>query len=316
MEVLYGYDDSHYIDITDLVLKKCLSDSGILIPNTDHSRSTIFGDPFPGFLKHILITDEFGIKHMFNHTKEISIHINSISSQLIQAKFNNPRTWYQTKGIHIENPTERLQILHNNIDITNGYMYEEYPEQLLTIKFLNPNSKVLEIGGNIGRNTIVIGSILKDSKNLVSLESDIDNSKILQNNLKNNAINSFVEASALSKRRLIQKEWLTIPLVDDTIPDGWKEVPTITFNDLIKKYNITFDTLIADCEGALFHILKDDPSILNTINMVIIENDFQDISEKEFVNKIFESHGLKCIYTEAGGWYPCYNFFYEVWKKD
>ena len=314
MQVYYGYDDSHYINVTELVLKKCLSDSGILIPRTDEARAAHFGDPYPGFLKHILIVDTFGIHHKFHHTKEISIQISSISRQL--SELNNPRKWYHTKGITIENPEERLKELHNHIEINNGYMHDEYPEQRLAMTFVTPDSKVLEIGGNIGRNTIVIGSILKDSKNLVSLESDPDSAKILQSNLQINDIDTFVETSALSQQRLIQKGWVTVPLFDDTIPEGWKEVSTITYDDLTKKYNITFDTLVADCEGALFHILKDDPSVLNTINTVVLENDFQDITEKEFVNQVFEMYGLKCVYAEAGGWGPCYNFFYEVWKKD
>jgi FkbM family methyltransferase len=314
MEVYYGYDDSHYINVTEVVLKKCLSDSGFFIPKTDEARAALFGDPYPGFLKHILIVDKFGIYHKFHHTKDISVKISSISKQL--AEINDPRGWYQTKGIQIENPEERLQELHKYVEFNNGYMHDEYPEQRLAMKFITPDSKVLEIGGNIGRNTIVIGSILKDSRNLVSLESDPDNAKMLQDNLRVNGIDAFVEASALSQQRLIQYGWVTTPLFDNTIPEGWKEVSTITFDDLTKKYNIAFDTLVADCEGALFHILKDDPSMLNTINMVVLENDFQDIAEKEFVNQVFAMYGLKCVYAESGGWGPCYNFFYEVWKKD
>jgi FkbM family methyltransferase len=195
-------------------------------------------------------------------------------------------------------------------------MHDEYPEQLLAMKFIKPENKVLEIGGNIGRNTLVIGSILNNPKNLVSLESDPDNAQILRHNLFINKIGAFVEASALSQQKLIQKGWNTIPLFESTIPEGWKEVSTITMDDLIKKYDINFDTLVADCEGALFHILKDDPSVLTNIKMIILENDFQDITEKEFVNQVFEMYGFKCIYAEAGGWGPCYNFFYEVWQKE
>ena len=314
MDVYYGYDDSHYINVTELVLKKCLSDSRIFIPKTDEARAAIFGDPFVGFLKHILIVDMYGIHHKFHHTKDISIQISSISKQL--ALINSPREWYATTGKTIENAEDRLRQLHNHIEFNYGYMYDEYPEQLLAMKYIRPDNKVLEIGGNIGRNTLVIGSILKDPKNLVTLESDPNNAKMLMDNLKANNIDAVVEASALSQTRLIQKGWCTLPITDDTIPEGWKEVNTITFDDLSKKYNIQFDTLVADCEGALFYILKDDPSILTNMNMIILENDFQDIAEKTFVNQVFEMYGFKCVYAEAGGWGPCYNFFYEVWKKE
>lgn len=314
MKFYYGYDNDHYVNVTDKVFEKFLFDLGIFIPSGDENRAAIFGDPYPGHLKHVLIVDSFGIMHKFHHTKDISIHISSISKQL--TLINSPKEWYTSVGKNIENIEDRLQQLHKHIECNYGNMCDEYPEQLLAMKFIKPESKVLEIGGNIGRNTIVIGTILNNPKNMVTLESDPNNAKMLVDNLKTNHIESNVESAALSQHRLIQKGWITQPLFDNTIPEGWSEISTITFDDLNKKYNIQFDTLVADCEGALFHILKDDPSVLTNINLVIIENDFQDITEKEFVNQVFEMHGLKCVYAESGGWGPCYNFFYEVWKKD
>jgi FkbM family methyltransferase len=314
MKFYYGYDNDHYINVTDKVFEKFLFDLGISIPSGDENRAAVFGDPYPGFLKHILVVDAFGIMHRFHHTKEIAIQISSISKQL--TLINSPREWYSNVGKNITNEEDRLQQLHKYIECNYGHMRDEYPEQLLAMKFIKPDNKVLEIGGNIGRNTLIMGCILNNPKNMVTLESDPDNAKMLQENLKTNNIDSYVEPSALSQARLIQKGWITVPISDNNISEGWKEVSTITFNDLTKKYNITFDTLVADCEGALFNILKDDPSILDNIQTVILENDFLDIAEKEFVNQIFEMKGLKCIYAESGGWGPCYNFFYEVCKKD
>ena len=51
-------------------------------------------------------------------------------------------------------------------------MNEEYPEQVMSVLFFEPDDKVLELGSNIGRNTLVISSLLKDSSNLVTLETD------------------------------------------------------------------------------------------------------------------------------------------------
>lgn len=314
MKFYYGYDNDHYINVTDKVFDKFVFDLGIFIPSGDENRAAVFGDPYPGHLKHVLVVDAFGIMHKFHHSKDISIQINSISKQL--ALINSPREWYANEGKNIEKADDRLQQLHKHIECNYGHIGDEYPEQLLAMKFIRPDNKILEIGGNIGRNTMIMGCILNDPKNMVTLESDPKNAKLLLENLKTNNIDSYVEASALSQSRLIQKDWITMPLSDNHIPEGWGEVSTITFDDLNKKYNIKFDTLVADCEGALFHILKDDPSILTDINMVILENDFLDIAEKEFVNQVFGMQGLKCIYAESGGWGPCYNFFYEVWKKD
>jgi FkbM family methyltransferase len=314
MQVYYGYDLEHYTDVTNIVFKKCLFDSYILIPRTETERSNIFGDPYYGHLKHILIVDDFGIKHKFAANKEIKIRIDSISSQLTIE--NNPKLWYDKYGKLITNTNERLTELHKHLELNYGSFLDEYPEQLLSIQYINSDAKVLEIGGNIGRNTLIINSILKDSRNLVTLESSPAIAKQLQENLQINNFDSHIEASALSLVPLIQKGWNTSPLYDNNIPDGWNLISTISFNNLCKKYDIVFDTLVADCEGALYYILKDDPDILNNIHTIILENDFTDISHKEFIDEIFKVKGFTRTDYVEGGWGPCYDFFFEVWKKE
>ena len=77
MKVLYGYDNTHYINITADVFKKCLKDDGIHIPAGDGNRCDIIGyDPYPNILKHIMIFDHKDNSYMYTHTKEFIIHIN------------------------------------------------------------------------------------------------------------------------------------------------------------------------------------------------------------------------------------------------
>ena len=52
----------------------------------------------------------------------------------------------------------------------------------------------------------------------------------------------------MCKRKLIQKGWDTIE--SDVLLDGYTNVNTITLDQLYSKYNIMFDTLVLDCEGA------------------------------------------------------------------
>jgi FkbM family methyltransferase len=314
MKFYYGYDDEHYVDVTNLVFSKCFSDNGILIPKGDHERSNIFGDPFYGKGKHILIIDNLGIKHIFPGSKEIKIEWTSISEQL--ALNSNPKLWYEEVGKFITNPEKRLKELQKHLDISYGTFDDEYFEQYMAIQYINPDAKVLEIGGNIGRNSLIISTILKDSRNYLVLESDPVFADQLKQNIVANGFNTNVEPAALSKMPLIQNYWDTMPLVDNNIPEGWKQISTITYSELMKKYNIQFDTIVADCEGALYYILRDEPSLLNNINTIITENDYRDIEHKNFVNKLFEQNGLKRILYQGGGWGPCSDFFYEVWKKE
>ena len=183
----------------------------------------------------------------------------------------------------------------------------------MAVRYLTGNEKVLEIGGNIGRNSLVIASILRDSSNLVTLETSLDIANQLKENRDLNNLNFHIENSALSNRKLIQIGWDTIP--SDILMPGYQWVNTIGLNELKSKYNIEFDTLVLDCEGAFYYILLDMPELLNTVDLIIMENDYHDVSNKEHVDKILTEHNFRTHYQESGGWGPCYHKFFEVWKK-
>jgi FkbM family methyltransferase len=159
----------------------------------------------------------------------------------------------------------------------------------MAVTYLTGNEKVLEIGGNIGRNSLIIGYILQqknNNKNFVVLETDPMIAKQLTENRDLNDMKFNIENSALSKRKLIQKDWDTIE--SDVLLDGYTPVNIISWDELIKKYNINFDTLILDCEGAFYYILIDMPEVLNNINLIIMENDYHEIEQKNYVDSILK----------------------------
>lgn len=323
MKILYGYPEN-YTDITNIVLQKCMTDTGIYIPNDENSRCDILGyDPCPNILKHIAIIDEFQNKFVYTCTKPIVINFNSISQQLIDAKY--PKIWWNSTGKFIQDAEERLKALqkHCNLQyIQHGGFEFEYPEQLLCMRFINENNKILEIGGNIGRTSHIIQTILNNSKNHVIMECDKEMAKQLRYNLDlNNYTDVPIETAALSIEKLyMDGTHGPRPLHDFTKEENPIEIDTISYSNICEKYNITFDTLVADCEGSLFYIFKEDPDMLNTINTVIMENDYFDINHKQMVDSILQSKGFKLIYQEKGvpwaSWSCCYEYFYEVWKKE
>jgi hypothetical protein len=128
-----------------------------------------------------------------------------------------------------------------------------------------------------------------------------------------NNMTFHVESSALSKRKLIQKGWDTI--VSDTLLSGYHPVNILSWNDLKNKYNIEFDTLVLDCEGAFYYILMDMPEILENISLIIMENDYWDISHKNYIDKILTQQNFYVDFVQSGGWGPCFNKFFEVWKR-
>ena len=160
---------------------------------------------------------------------------------------------------------------------------------------------------------MIIASILKNSQNLVALESDVNIAAQLTENRDLNNLNFHIESSALSKRKLIQLGWDTMP--SDTLKDGYMWVNTISLVELKSKYNIAFDTLVLDCEGAFYYILMDMPEILDNINLIIMENNYYDISKKIYIDEILKACHFYVDYAESGGWGPCANNFFEVWKR-
>lgn len=310
MKFYYGIENN-YLDITDKVIEKCSNDKLIIILQGDHHRTSLFTDPIVGTLKHIKYVNNDGNEFIVSENQ--SLFINKDTSNVI-SNVNLPRPIYWERyGKYIEDPELRLRCLHKYIKLDFGDFHVEYPEQLMAMKYLNENAKVLEIGGNIGRNSSIIGSILKNDKNLVVLESHPEYFNQLKHNKEQNSFNFNIENAALSVVPLIQNHWIT--KVSDEVLEGWIKVNTITFEELEKKYNIQFDTLVLDCEGAFYQILKDTPNCLDNINMVIIENDFHEIEKKQYVDEMFAKHNLKCVYVEAGGWGVCQDRFYEVYKK-
>lgn len=284
------------IDVTNICLSKLTNNNIITIPSGDGNRANYFSDPLHGILKKIIIIND-DISSEYDELTQIKINL-----------INNTITTINENDIN-----NKINNIHSKLKINYGSFNDELPEQKMAVRYLTGNEKVLEIGGNIGRNSLIIASLLENSNNLVTLESDENIAELLKTNRDLNNFNFHIENSALSNRRLIQRGWETIP--SDNLIDGYNWINTITLNNLKTKYNIEFDTLILDCEGAFYYILMDMPEILNNINLIIMENDYHDISQKNYIDKVLSSNNFIVSYTESGGWGPCYNNFFEVWKK-
>jgi len=297
MRIYYGIWITKVIDVTDVCIEKLSNNNIITIPKGDSNRAAYFTDPLVEVHKQIIIENN-GMMYAYDEYTEVQIDLlqNTILPVDIDIDIHN-------KLLHI----------HSKLRLKHGTMNDEVPEQKMSIRYLKGHEKVLEIGGNIGRNSFVIASILKDQPNLVTLECD---ENIASQLLENRDLNGFefqIETSALANRKLIQRGWDTLP--SNVLLDGYHWVNTITFDQLKNKYNIDFDTLVIDCEGAFYYILMDMPEILNNINLIIMENDYYDITHKNYIDEILTTNHFYRDYVEGGGWGPCQNNFFEVWKR-
>jgi FkbM family methyltransferase len=297
MKILYGTTEKN-IDITTICIEKLQNKNIITIPFGDFNRANIFTDPVTDILKKIFVIIDENISYEYDDT--LTIKINVLDNTIVTISDTEINT--------------KLQDIQSKLKINYGSFSEELPEQKMAVRYLTGSEKVLEIGGNIGRNSLIISYILSDNKNFVTLESDEDISKQLIENRDLNSLNFHIENSALSKRNLIQISWNTIE--SDVLLDGYKPVKSITLDELYAKYGIIFDTLVLDCEGAFYYILLDMPEILDNVNLIIMENDYCDINKKEYIDEILKQNNFYVDYQEAGGWGVCFNKFFEVWKKN
>jgi hypothetical protein len=302
MKIEYGTQHQR-IDVTAICYNMLRMKDWITIPQDDLARAYCFTDPLFGVLKSIFITHE-NHTSVYDHTQTIYIDVSS-----------NHITTTKPDSILLDQDqvNKKLSDIHSRLQIQHGSLQDEFPEQQMAVRYLTGTEKVLELGGNIGRNSLVIASILGNNPNFVVLECDVNIAAQLAENRDLNHFTFSIEPSALSKRPLIQRGWDTI--VSDTVLDGYTPVSSITYHDLVLKYNINFDTLVADCEGALYYILQDMPEMLDHICLIIMENDYHDINHKNEVDRMLREKNFYVDYVESGGWGPCYSNFFEVWKK-
>ena len=222
-----------------------------------------------------------------------------------------------------------LSEIHSKISLLYGSINEELVEQKLSCKYIKSNNVVLEIGGNMGRNALVISNILEKETNLVTLEPNKEYyDKLIANKNHNkklfNVVNcclSIEPIFILDSRSFLEYK------IADIFPISFNQLDTykankaniMNYNELCIKYNLNFDTLCVDCEGAFYYIIKDMPYIIDNIKLIIMENDYENIEHYNYVENILKTGGFECVESiklHNPPWdAPCKNFFYQVWCK-
>jgi FkbM family methyltransferase len=242
--------------------------------------------------------------------------------------------------ININNVTydinNKLNILQKNILLKHqpGHGFEEETiEQYMNVKYIKNFNKVLEIGSNIGRNSTIISYLVEDY-NFVTIECRKDNyCKLLFNrninNLKFNCINGVLGKNSLSypiNSLNIETKTELSKNINDKNKHLYEKCISYTYDDIQNKFNLIFDTLVVDCEGAFYYILIDFPNMLDNIKLILIENDYENLEQYEFVKNKMINNKLRCVetiklnidkYIKNNENPPCcHNFFYQVWTKD
>lgn len=208
----------------------------------------------------------------------------------------------------------RLDRLQKRLSLQGGCFDEEIIEQQMSMLFLQPQDHVVELGGNIGRNSMILAGLLEDSSKMVVFESLQEESEFLRKNRDQNGFQFHVSSHALSDTPLMQQNWVTLPAPSDgqPLPPHCQLVPTMTFHEyeqVLTQHQIRPTVLVADCEGALGPILESYPQFFHpSLRCVLLENDFADKKQKQKVHERLESLGFRIVYQVGiqqdteGGW--------------
>lgn len=326
----YGAGED-FLDVTHEVFDQCFDGRRVYIPAGD-TGDAFFPDPRVGRAKTIVVVrDEAGTQtcrqYYWAEKVEITLTEDEIREIGLESEIQADSPY--SKRIVPPPPgldtAEQIDFYHAQLKCAGGDITHEMVEQWLVVDYLNPDAKVLELGSCIGRNTMMISCVLNDERNLVTLECNPVNIEMLRNNRFANKLRFHIEPSALSYRKLMQVRDLAPDLSWEALPaeelaEGYEWVSTITFEELLEKYKLEFDTLVADCEGALYYILQDNAKMLENISLIILESDYRLAEHKWAVEKIFADYGLQKIHSDALATnltlpQECADSFWEVWKR-
>jgi len=179
------------------------------------------------------------------------------------------------------NPINNFKYYDENNRLIDN-MKEEFIEQIQADKYIEPDSKVLELGARYGSVSCVINSKLTNKNNQVSVEPDSKVWDALEKNMKNNSTNFNIVKGFISSKPMELKGFGYGKSFKDVDSSS---IPNYTLNDIEEKYKISFDTLVADCEGCLERFFDENKNMYKQLKLVIME---EDVPKRCNYNKIKE----------------------------
>lgn len=203
------------------------------------------------------------------------------------------------------NPTEKEDLPffdeHGNIiDHENV----EIMEQLIAKEFIPADACVLELGGRYGTVSCAISRTINDSRNLVVIEPDVKVLQALQRNRDSRGFKFHIVHGTVSKEPMKIEQNAGYATTFSKTNNS--TLPNYSYQDLQKKFNIIFDTLVVDCEGCFEQFLVDNKGILENIKLVTFETDMPHRCNYDAVRKMIIDSGFKILFNSG---------MHEVWKK-
>jgi len=167
---------------------------------------------------------------------------------------------------------------------------QEYPEQCLAYKYINSTSTVLELGARYGSVSCAINKKLQDKMKQVSVEPDSTVWQALENNIQANGCSVNIHKGFVSKEA---RELIHMGYASRTVKSKNTNNLSLSVEEIQSKYNLTFDALVADCEGFLETFFDEHPFLYEQLHTVIFEADFPNKCNYDKIRSQLKQHGFR-----------------------
>jgi len=170
----------------------------------------------------------------------------------------------------------------------------EKTEQELAEQYIKENDRVLELGARYGSVSCIINSKLKCKTNQVVVEPDDRVWDALERNKLANKCNFHIVKGFVSTKKL-----------DLTELDYWHggygatfienkdtKIPSFTLSEIQAKHNVSFNVLVADCEGFLEVFFDENPELYDSLRLVLFEADYAEKCNYEKIRNALKRKGF------------------------
>jgi FkbM family methyltransferase len=196
-----------------------------------------------------------------------------------------------------------MQFRDENGKIIN-HLVTERNEQVQAEKYLTPKCIVLELGARYGTVSCIINK--KVGPNMVVVEPDVRVQDALEQNMKANGCDFNIVKGVISR--------VPLELTEQNKSNGYgttsikteeSSIPSMTLEEVETKYNLVFNTLVADCEGFLEQFMDENPKLYQQLSLIMFEKDYANKCNYKKIENTLKANGFACLNGS----------FHSVWKK-
>lgn len=167
----------------------------------------------------------------------------------------------------------------------------EVQEQHDANYYIRPDDKVLEIGARYGGVSITINKILKNKRDHVAVEPDSTVWEALEKNRDRHWCEFQICKGAISERPLNINDGGYNGFGNYTSEENDGNIELFKISD----FNIDFNVLVVDCEGAFENFYNENKDFFKNLRLILYERDRKEHCNYDYLEKEFLNMGFKKV---------------------